>query len=31
MFADEVLGTITAGYKLDDAVAEELARGRTAR
>jgi PAS domain S-box-containing protein len=25
MFADEVLGTITAGYKLDDAVAAELA------
>ena len=25
MFADEVLGTITAGYKLDDKVAEELA------
>ena len=26
MFADEVLGTITAGYKLDDRVASELAR-----
>jgi PAS domain S-box-containing protein len=25
MFADEVLGTITAGYKLDDTVAAELA------
>ena len=25
LFADEVLGTITAGYKLDDRVAEELA------
>jgi PAS domain S-box-containing protein len=25
MFAEEVLGTITAGYKLDDAVAAELA------
>ncbi|MEP6917057.1 MAG: PAS domain S-box protein, partial [Acidobacteriota bacterium] len=26
MFSDEVLGTITAGYKLDDRVAQELAR-----
>ena len=26
MFADEVLGTITTGYKLDDRVAEELSR-----